>query len=99
MSTPRTDALRERLSPLADTLSMHNFGEVSMQCIAESFALACMLEREIADARTVIADLLAEAVPVAAYSGDKGMVYVEMTEAEWQRVVEATVRAKAFLAK
>jgi hypothetical protein len=26
------------------------------------------------------------------------MVFVEMTEAEWQRVVEATVRAKAFLA-
>jgi len=50
------------------------------------------------DARDVIADLLAKAVPAAAESGDKGMVFVEMTEAEWQRVVEATVRAKAFLA-
>jgi hypothetical protein len=52
-----------------------------------------------ADARDVIADLLANAVPVAAESGDAGMVFVEMTEAEWQRVVEATARAKAFLAK
>jgi hypothetical protein len=57
------------------------------------------LECEIAEARAVIAELLAKAVPAAAESGDAGMVYVEMTEAEWQRVVEATVRAKAFLAK
>jgi hypothetical protein len=57
------------------------------------------LERELADARAAIVDLLANAVPVAAESGDAGMVFVEMTEAEWQRVVEATARAKAFLAK
>lgn len=54
---------------------------------------------ELAEARAVIAALLAKAVPASAESGDKGMVFVEMTEAEWQRVVEATVRAKAFLAK
>ena len=52
-----------------------------------------------ADARAVIADLIANAVPVAAESGDAGMVFVEMTEAEWQSVVNATDRARAFLAK
>jgi hypothetical protein len=141
VSTHRTDELCARLSTLADTVSVDNFGEVVMQCIAESLALCSTLERELAemkslialavdcgeacgmdgaypeawermkaaaantapipsaDAHTVIADLLANAVPVAAESGDKGMVFVEMTEAEWQRVVEATARAKAFLAK
>ena len=52
---------------------------------------------ELAEARAVIADLLANAVP--AESGDAGMVFVEMTEAEWQDVVEAILRAKAFLEK
>ena len=143
MSTHRTDALCARLSTLADTVSVDNFGEVVMQCIAESLALCSTLERELAemksliglavdcgeacgmdgaypeawermkaaatntmpapipsaDAHTVIADLLANAVPAAVESGDKGMVFVEMTEAEWQHVVEATARAKAFLAK
>jgi hypothetical protein len=60
VSTPRADALRERLSPLADTLSMHNFGEVSMQCIAESFALACTLERELVELREAVAQTLRE---------------------------------------
>ena len=94
MSTPRTDALRERLQPLATSLSVD-----TVQCIEESHALCTVLERELADARAAIVDLLANAVPVAAESGDAGMVFVEMTEAEWQRVVEATARAKAFLAK
>ena len=62
-------------------------------------ALSSALERELAEARAVIADLLANAVPVAAESGDAGMVFVEMTEAAWRRVVDATVRAKEFLAK
>ena len=48
--TPRTDALRERLSPLADTLSEDNFGEVTMKCITESLALCTALERELAEA-------------------------------------------------
>ena len=50
VSTPRTDALCERLQPLADTLSVDNFGEVAVQCIAESFALCAALERELAEA-------------------------------------------------
>ena len=99
MSAPRTDALCERLQPLADSLSVDNFGEVTVQCIAEFAALSSALERELAEARAVIADLLANAVPVAAESGDAGMVFVEMTEAAWRRVVDATVRAKEFLAK
>ena len=99
MSAPRTDALCARLQPLADTLSVDNFGEVTVQCIAEFAALSSALERELAEACAVIADLLANAVPVAAESGDAGMVFVEMTEAAWRRVVDATVRAKAFLAK
>jgi hypothetical protein len=50
VSTPRTEALRARLAPLADSLSVDNFGEVAVQCIAESLALACTLERELAEA-------------------------------------------------
>ena len=95
VSTPRTDALCARLQPLADSLSVDNFGEVTVQCIADFAALSSALERELADARTVITELLANAVPVAAESGDAGMVYVEMSEVEWQCVVEATARAKA----
>jgi len=74
-------------------------GEVAVKRIEESLALCSTLERELAEARAVIADLLAEAVPVAAESGDAGMVYVEMKEAEWQDIVDATARATAFLAK
>ena len=50
MSTPRTDALRAKLQPLAATLSVDNFGELTVQCIAESLALARALERELAEA-------------------------------------------------
>jgi hypothetical protein len=67
--------------------------------------LCATLERElaesravIAESRAVIAELLAKAVPVAAESGDAGMVYVEMTEAKWQDVVAVILRAKAFRA-
>jgi len=49
VSTPRTDALRTRLAPLADTLSVDNFGEVTVRCIAESLALCAALERELAE--------------------------------------------------
>lgn len=99
VSTPRTDALRTRLAPLAATLSEDNFGEVAVQCIAECLVLCTALERELAEARAVIANLLAKAVPASADSGDVGMVFVEMTEAEWQRVKDATTHAKDFLAK
>jgi hypothetical protein len=98
MRTPRTDALRAKLAPLAATLSVDNFGEVAVQCITESIAQVRALERELAEARDVIADLLAKAVPASAESGDEGRVFAEMTEAEWQRVVDATTRARAFLA-
>ena len=60
MSTPRTDALRERLAPLAATLSADNFGEVSVKCIAESFALCAALERELAILRDAVAQTLRE---------------------------------------
>ena len=50
-NTPRTDALRAKLAPLAATLSVDNFGEVAVQCIAESLALCTALERELAEAR------------------------------------------------
>jgi hypothetical protein len=60
--------------------------------------LCATLERELTESRAVIAELLAKAVPVAAESGDAGMVFVEMSEAEWQRVKDATARAKSFLA-
>jgi len=97
VSTPRTDALCARLAQLAATLSVDNFGAVAGKCIKEILTLCTALERELTEARAVIADLLANAVPVAAESGDAGMVFVEMTEAEWQRVKDATARAKAFL--
>ena len=97
MSTPRTDALCAKLYPLADKLSVDNFGEIAVKCIKESLALCTALERELAEARDVIADLVGKAVP--AESGDAGMVFVEMSEAEWQDVVAVILRAKAFLAK
>ena len=49
-NTPRTDALRAKLAPLAATLSVDNFGEVAVQCITESLALIRALERELAEA-------------------------------------------------
>jgi len=57
------------------------------------------VEDKLAAARAVIADLLANAVPLAAESGDAGMVFVEMMEAEWRQVLGATDRARNFLAK
>jgi hypothetical protein len=84
VSTPRTDALCAKLYP-------------PVKCIMEMHALCTVMERELADARTVVADLLANAVPAAAESGDAGMVFVEMTEAEWQRTKDVAARAKAFL--
>jgi hypothetical protein len=49
-NTPRTDALCAKLQPLAAALSEDNFGEVAMQCIAESLALCAAMERELAEA-------------------------------------------------
>ena len=49
-STPLTDALCAKLQPLAESRSEDNFGEVSVKCIAESLALCCALERELAEA-------------------------------------------------
>ena len=63
MSTPRTDALRAKLAPLAESLSADNFGEVSVKCIAESLALCCALERELAEARATIAYLFTDSDP------------------------------------
>ncbi len=60
MSTPRTDALRTRLAPLAATLSEDNFGEVAVQCITESLALCTALERELAELREAVAQTLRE---------------------------------------
>jgi hypothetical protein len=37
------------LQPLADSLIEDNFGEVAVQCIAESLALCSTLERELAE--------------------------------------------------
>ena len=68
MRTPRTDALRAKLSPLAATLSEDNFGEVAVQCITESLAQVRALERELAQSRAVIADLVHKAVPASAES-------------------------------
>jgi len=51
VSTPRTEALRAKLAPLAATLSVDNFGEVAMQCITESLAQVRALERELTEAR------------------------------------------------
>ena len=70
----------------------HAAGSARAECPRE-------VEDELAAARDVIADLLANAVPAAAYSGDAGMVFVEMTEAEWHGVKDATTRARAFLVK
>jgi len=50
-NTPRTEALCAKLQPLAESLSVDNFGEVAVQCIAESLALCTALERELAEAR------------------------------------------------
>jgi hypothetical protein len=50
VSTPRTDALCAKLQPLAESLSEDNFGELTVQCIAESLALCSTLERELAEA-------------------------------------------------
>ena len=63
MSTPRTDALRAKLAPLAESLSADNFGEVSVKCIAEFAALCCALERELAEARATIAYLFTDSDP------------------------------------
>jgi len=63
VSTPRTDALRAKLAPLAESLSADNFGEVSVKCIAESLALCCALERELAEARATIAYLFTDSDP------------------------------------
>jgi hypothetical protein len=49
-STPLTDALCAKLQPLAESLSVDNFGEVAVQCIAEGLALCSTLERELAEA-------------------------------------------------
>jgi hypothetical protein len=66
--TPRTDALRAKLAPLAATLSVDNFGEIAVQCITESLAQVRALERELAQSRAVIADLVHKAVPASAES-------------------------------
>ena len=50
MSTPRTDALRERLQPLATSLSVD-----TVKCIAESLVLCTALERELAAMKALIA--------------------------------------------
>ena len=55
VSTPRTDALCERLQPLADSLIEDNFGEVAVQCIAESLVLCTALERDLAEMKALIA--------------------------------------------
>jgi hypothetical protein len=55
VSTPRTDALCERLQPLADSLIVDNFGEVSVKCIAESLVLCAALERELAEMKSLVA--------------------------------------------
>ena len=60
VSTPRTDALCERLQPLADSLIEDNFGEVAVHVIAEFAALACTLERELAELREAVAQTLRE---------------------------------------
>jgi hypothetical protein len=59
-STPRTEALRTRLAPLAATLSVDNFREVAVQCITESLALCTALERELAELREAVAQTLRE---------------------------------------
>jgi hypothetical protein len=65
VSTPRTDALCARLQPLADSLSVDNFGEVAVQCIAESLVLCAALERELAELRDAVAQTLRENMHLA----------------------------------
>ena len=60
MSTPRTEALCAKLQPLADSLFVDNFGEVAVQCIAESLVLCTALERELAILRDAVAQTLRE---------------------------------------
>ncbi len=55
MSTPRTNALCERLQPLADSLIEDNFGEVAVHVIAEFAVLSSALERELAEMKALIA--------------------------------------------
>jgi hypothetical protein len=108
VSTPRTDAALERelaamkaLIALAvdcgEACGMDGAYPEAWEQMKAAVSNTMPVPIPSADARTVIADLLANAVPAAAESGDKGMVFVEMTEAEWQRVKDATARATAFL--
>jgi len=60
VSTPRTDALCARLAPLAESLSVDNFGEVAVHVIAESLVLCTALERELAILRYRVAQTLHE---------------------------------------
>jgi hypothetical protein len=94
MTHPRTSALIEHIRQRDGQVGV-GLGNAPEEWVT----LAREFEDELAEARAVIADLLANAVPVAAESGDAGMVFVEMTEAQWQAVVDATARARAFLAK
>ncbi len=55
MSTPRTDALCTKLQPLADSLSVDNFGEVAVHVIGSLAALCSTLERELAEMKSLIA--------------------------------------------
>ena len=102
MSTPRTWAEVSQdpsAPPIEREIALLDEWNLALIELSVKARLCATLERELTEARAVIAELLAKAVPVAAESGDAGMVFIEMTEAKWQDVVAVILRAKAFLAK
>jgi len=101
VSAPRTDALCERLQPLADSLSVDNFGEVSVKCIADFAALCSTLERELAEMKSLIG-LAVDCGEACGMDGAYPEAWERMkaaAEVDWQRVKDATARAEAFLTK
>lgn len=77
------------------------FGEMTASEVRLAKAIVARYERE-QETRNSERKLLhttlkavLDKVPTKAESGDVGMVFVEMTKAEWQKILDATKEAKA----